>query len=141
MIISLTLLAIESSGVIALRAMKLMVGDVAAMHEARLMITEKVDAALEATASLIARASGDQIINRYQQHVAVNTKRLRANSELDLTAPRGILAHSTLSMERGTPRICSTNYGGNHRLWQRSLALVDRHSSFGFLHAPLIKRK
>jgi hypothetical protein len=76
MLIPLTLLAIESSGVIALRAMKLMVGDVAAMQEARLMVSEKVDAAFEATVSLIAGASGDQIINQYRQHVAVNAKRL-----------------------------------------------------------------
>ena len=76
MLIPLTLLAIESSGVIAMRAMKLMAGDVAAIQEARLMTSEKVDAAFEATASLIAGASGDQIINRYRQHVAVNAKRL-----------------------------------------------------------------
>jgi hypothetical protein len=76
MLIPLTLLAIESSSVITMRAMKLMAGDVAAMYEARLMISEKVDAAFEATASLIAGASGDQIINRYRQHVAVNAKRL-----------------------------------------------------------------
>jgi hypothetical protein len=76
MLVPLTLLAIESSSVITMRAMKLMAGDVAAMYEARLMISEKVDAAFEATASLIAGASGDQIINRYRQHVAVNAKRL-----------------------------------------------------------------
>ena len=76
MLIPLTLLAIESSGVIALRAMKLMVGDVAAMQEARLMVSEKVDAAFEAAVSLIAGASGDQIINQYRQHVAENAKRL-----------------------------------------------------------------
>jgi phosphoserine phosphatase len=76
MLIPLTLLAIESSGVIAMRAMKLTAGDVVAIQEARLMMSEKVDAALEATASLIAGASGDQIINRYRQHVAVNAKRL-----------------------------------------------------------------
>jgi hypothetical protein len=76
MLIPLTLLAIESSGVIALRAMKLMVCDVAAMQEARLMVSEKVDAAFEAAVSLIAGASGDQIINQYRQHVAVNAKRL-----------------------------------------------------------------
>jgi hypothetical protein len=75
-LIPLTLLAIESSGVIAMRAVKLMAGDVAAIQEARLMMSEKVDAAFEATASLIAGAPGDQIINRYRQHVAVNAKRL-----------------------------------------------------------------
>jgi hypothetical protein len=76
MLIPLTLLAIESSSVIAMRAMKLMAGDAAAVQEASLMIGEKVDAAFEATASLIAGASGDQIINRYRQHAAVNAKRL-----------------------------------------------------------------
>ena len=76
MLIPLTLLAIESNSVIAMRVMKLMAGDVAAMQEARLMIGEQVDAAFEATASLIAGASGDEIINRYRQHVAVNAKRL-----------------------------------------------------------------
>jgi hypothetical protein len=43
----LTLLAIESSSAIAMRAMKLMAGDVAAVQEADLMISEKVDAAFE----------------------------------------------------------------------------------------------
>jgi hypothetical protein len=76
MLIPLTLLAIESSGVIAMRAMKLMAGDVAAIQEGRLMMSEKIDAAFEAMASLIAGASGDQIIGRYRQHVAVNAKRL-----------------------------------------------------------------
>jgi hypothetical protein len=60
MFIPLMLLAVESSSVIAMRTMKLMAGDGAAMYEAR----------------LIAGASGDQIINRYRQHVAVNAKRL-----------------------------------------------------------------
>jgi hypothetical protein len=45
--------------VIAMRAMKLMAGDVAAMREARLMSSIR-----SSTASLIAGASGDQIINR-----------------------------------------------------------------------------
>jgi hypothetical protein len=76
MLIPFTLLAIESSSVIAMRAMKLMAGDVGAMKESHLMVSEKVDAALEAMASLMAGASGAQIINRYRQHVAVNAKRL-----------------------------------------------------------------
>jgi hypothetical protein len=81
MIISLALLAIESSGVITMRAIKLLAGDVAAIQEARLMMSEKVDAAFEATESLMAGASGDQIINRYRQHVALNAKRLRDCSQ------------------------------------------------------------
>ena len=76
MIIPLILLAAESSSVMVMRTMKLMTGDGAAMDEARLMISEKVDAAFEATTSLMAGASGNEIIHRYRHHVAVNAKRL-----------------------------------------------------------------
>jgi hypothetical protein len=76
MLIPLILLAVESSGVIALRTVKLMSGGGAAAEEARLMISEKVDAAFEAKASLIAGASGDEIIHRYRHLVAVNARRL-----------------------------------------------------------------
>ena len=64
MFISLILLAFESSSVMAMRTMKLMAGDSAAMDEARLMINEKVDAAFEATVSLMGGVSGDDIIHR-----------------------------------------------------------------------------
>jgi hypothetical protein len=76
MFISLVLLAMESASVIALRTVKLMAGDGAAIHEAHLMISEKVEAAFEASASLMAGASSWQIVDRYRQHVAVNAKRL-----------------------------------------------------------------
>ena len=76
MIIPLILLAAESSSVMVMRTMKLMAGDGAAMDEARLMISEKVDAAFEATTSLMAGASVNEIIHRYRHHVAVNAKRL-----------------------------------------------------------------
>ncbi len=76
MFISFVLLAAESSNVMAMRTMKLMTGDGAAMDEARLMISEKVDAAFEAATSLMTGASGDEIIHRYRHHVAVNAKRL-----------------------------------------------------------------
>jgi hypothetical protein len=76
MFIPLMLLAVESSNVIAMRTTKLMAGDGAAMSEARLMVNEKVDAAFEAISSLIDGASGDEIIDRYRQHVAGNAKRL-----------------------------------------------------------------
>jgi hypothetical protein len=75
MLISLTLLALESSNVITLRVMKLTVGDGAAMEEARLMVSEKVVAALEATANLMAGATGVQIVDRYREHVALNARR------------------------------------------------------------------
>ena len=70
------LLAVEANGVIALRIMKLMRGGRRARREAELMVSEKVHAAFEATASLMAGASGDEIVQRYRRHVAVNAKRL-----------------------------------------------------------------
>jgi hypothetical protein len=78
---SLMMLAVEANGVVALRMMKLMRGGRRARREAKLMVSEKIDAAFEATARLIAGASGDEIVNRYRQHVAANSKRLgRLNS-------------------------------------------------------------
>jgi len=73
---SLMMLAIEANQVIGLRTMKLMRGGKRAVREAELMVREKVDAALEATASLMSGASGDAIVGRYRRRVAANAKRL-----------------------------------------------------------------
>lgn len=54
----LMMLAVEASGVIALRMMKMMRGGRTARREANLMVSEKIKAAIEATASLAAGASG-----------------------------------------------------------------------------------
>jgi hypothetical protein len=77
----LMLLAAEANAVIALRMMKLMRGGRIARHEANLMISEKVKAAFEATTSLMAGASGEEIVHRYRQHVAKNAKRLSGRSQ------------------------------------------------------------
>ena len=76
MVNSLMLLALEANGVIALRMMKLMRGGRKARREAELMVSEKIKAAVEASASLMAGASGDEIVRRYRKHVAANAKRL-----------------------------------------------------------------
>jgi hypothetical protein len=76
MVNPLLLLAVEANGVIALRIMKLMGGGRSARREAELMVSEKIHAAFEAAASLMAGASGDEIVQRYRRHVAVNAKRL-----------------------------------------------------------------
>jgi hypothetical protein len=76
MFIPLILLAIESSDVIALRVMKVMSGGSEAVHETELMFSEKANAAFEAVASLMAGASGDEIVHRYRQLVAINATRL-----------------------------------------------------------------
>jgi hypothetical protein len=76
MINSLMFLAFEANGVIALRLMKLMRGGRSARREAELMASEKIRAACEATASLMAGASGDDIIHQYRRRVTANAKRL-----------------------------------------------------------------
>jgi hypothetical protein len=78
---SLMMLAVEANGVVALRVMKLMRGGRSARREAKLMVSEKMDAAFEAAARLMVGASGDEIVQRYRKRVAVNAKRLgRLNS-------------------------------------------------------------
>ena len=84
MIDPLLMLAIESGDVIALRMMKLMLGGSGALHEVHLMVSEKVDAAFEATANLMAGASGDDVIRRYRQHVAANVVRLTVKLDVPL---------------------------------------------------------
>ncbi len=70
------MLALESNRVIAQRMLKLMRGGKGARREAELMVSEKIAAAFEASASLMAGASGDDIVQRYREHVAANSKRL-----------------------------------------------------------------
>jgi hypothetical protein len=78
---SLMMLAVEANGVVALRVMKLMRGGRSARREAKLMASEKMDAAFEAAARLMVGASGDEIVQRYRKRVAANAKRLdRLNS-------------------------------------------------------------
>jgi len=73
---SLMMLAIDANRVVGLRVMKLMLGGRGARREAQLMVSEKIDAALKASASLMAGASGDEIVRQYRQRVAANAKRL-----------------------------------------------------------------
>ena len=73
---SLTMLAIDANRVVGLRVMKLMLGGKGARREAQLMVSEKIDAAFEASASLMAGASGDEIVRQYRRRVAANAKRL-----------------------------------------------------------------
>jgi hypothetical protein len=59
-----------------MRMMKLMRGGKRAQRDAQLMVSEKIGAALEAAASVMASASGNDVIRRYRLHVAANAKRL-----------------------------------------------------------------
>ena len=73
---SLAMLAVESNRVVGLRMMKLMRGGGGARREAKLMISEKIDAAAKAGASLIAGASAAEIVRQYRRRVVANAKRL-----------------------------------------------------------------
>ncbi len=70
------MLAFESCEVIRLRLTKFANADDDAEREATLMLSEKVDAAFEAGASLMAGASAATVIGRYREHVTANAKRL-----------------------------------------------------------------
>ena len=51
--------------------MKLMLGGKRARREARLMVTEKIHAGLEANARLMAGASPDEVIRTYRRRLSV----------------------------------------------------------------------
>jgi hypothetical protein len=72
------MLAMEASQVICLRMEKLAHGDQEAEQEACLMVTEKIVAALQAGAQLLAGAAPGAIIDFYRARVASNAKRLSA---------------------------------------------------------------
>jgi hypothetical protein len=76
MLHSWMMLALEANQVIGLRLLKLMAGGKRARREAELMVSEKVDEAIRAGASLMAGASGEDVVRRYRRRVAANAKRL-----------------------------------------------------------------
>ena len=71
-----TMLAFEACEVIRLRLTKFASADDDAEHEAHLMVSEKIAAAFEAAASLLAGATPAAVVQRYREHVAANAKRL-----------------------------------------------------------------
>jgi hypothetical protein len=73
---STIVLGLESGNVIGLRMLKLTRGGSDALNEMQLMIGEKVNAAFESSANLMAGASADSVVDRYRQHVAANAERL-----------------------------------------------------------------
>jgi hypothetical protein len=74
-----TMLAIESTHVVALRLPKLAAGGRRAHIEARRMVTEKISEAMAAGAILMGGGSGSRVIARYRRRVRANARRL-ANS-------------------------------------------------------------
>ena len=54
----------------------MMLGGKNARREAKLMVTEKMEAALEANARMMRGAPADEIIRMFRQRVAANARRL-----------------------------------------------------------------
>ncbi|WP_298955231.1 hypothetical protein [uncultured Methylobacterium sp.] len=75
---SATMLALESQTVIGMRLAKVAWGGEAGRAEAQRMVSEKVDAAIEAADMLLSGGSPDAVIARYREHVRANAERLSA---------------------------------------------------------------
>jgi len=76
--LSTMLLAFEAQKVIELRLVRLAWGGREGRDEMQSMVAEKIDAAIEATGTLMMGGSPETVIARYREHVAANTKRLSA---------------------------------------------------------------
>ena len=72
----LTMLAIESQQVIRLRTIKLARGGKRAHKEARLMVVEKVAAALQESGRLFMGARPSSVVKRVRKKVRANARRL-----------------------------------------------------------------
>jgi hypothetical protein len=73
---STMMLGLESGQVIGLRMLKFTRGGSDALNEMHLMLEEKINAAVESGANLMAGASAGSVVDRYRQHVAANAERL-----------------------------------------------------------------
>ncbi len=72
------MLAVEASEVVRLRLEKFAHRDHDCEREAMLMVTEKIFAAIEASASWLSGAELGSIVGRYRERVAENARRLSA---------------------------------------------------------------
>ena len=70
------MLALESNSVIGLRLEKLGRGGHEGIAEAHLMVSEKLEAVMEACSTLMMGGTVDTVIDRYREHVAANEQRL-----------------------------------------------------------------
>ena len=72
----MALLGLEAQRVIALRLMRIAAGGRGAYFERGRMVTEKIAAAQEAAATLMAGGSPEKVVRRYRTHVRQNRTRL-----------------------------------------------------------------
>ena len=72
----MALLGLEAQRVIALRLMRIGAGGRGAHFERGRMVTEKIAAAQEAAATLMAGGSPEKVVRRYRTHARQNRTRL-----------------------------------------------------------------
>jgi len=72
----MALLGLDAQRVIALRLMRIGAGGRGAHFERGRMVTEKIAAAQEAAATLMAGGSPERVVRRYRTHVRKNKTRL-----------------------------------------------------------------
>ena len=73
---NMMMLAAESQRVVWLRMTKLAIGGAPALKEANLMISEKLNAATEATTRLAMGGTADSVVRGYRKKVRANARRL-----------------------------------------------------------------
>jgi hypothetical protein len=73
---NVAMLAAESQHTIWLRMMKMASGGVGARNEAQLMVSEKIEAAAEATGTLARGGTANSIVQSYRRKVRANSRRL-----------------------------------------------------------------
>ena len=73
---NLVSLAVESHQVIVLRTLKMAAGGPGAEAEARLMVSEKLAAAEDATVALMSGKAVDDVVASYRRRVRANSNRL-----------------------------------------------------------------
>ena len=72
----MTMLALESQQVIALRMAKLAMGGLGAQREAERMVSEKADAAMETGIHLASGGAPHKVVKSYRRKVQANRDRL-----------------------------------------------------------------
>jgi hypothetical protein len=73
---NVAMLAAESQYTIWLRMMKMATGGAEAQNEARLMVSEKIKAAREATGNLACGGTANSVVQAYRMKVRANSRRL-----------------------------------------------------------------
>jgi hypothetical protein len=72
----MAILSMAAQQVVALRMLKLAVGGAAAHREAARMVTEKMQAGIEAAATTATGGSSRKVLRRYKTRVKANSRRL-----------------------------------------------------------------